>query len=159
MSIVLLLQHIDRIQSILSPITEQGDNMVIKIAPDKCPLCSGNVKKGKTIFTVELGFGVVVVRDVPATVCPQSNQRRIVDIRLPRNNVLHKIKPFFVLFYRTLGKILPFSVKNRVMCCTLPIIREFTYFSYNSTPFFSISIALVFYFTKKNLQSSSFLLN
>lgn len=45
--------------------------MVIKTLPDKCPLCGGNVKKGKTIFTVELGFGVVVVRDVPATVCSQ----------------------------------------------------------------------------------------
>lgn len=45
--------------------------MVIKTVPDKCPLCCGNVKKGKTIFTVELGFGVVVVRDVPATVCSQ----------------------------------------------------------------------------------------
>ncbi len=45
--------------------------MVTKTAPDKCPLCGGNVKKGKTIFTVELGFGVVVVRDVPATVCTQ----------------------------------------------------------------------------------------
>jgi YgiT-type zinc finger domain-containing protein len=37
----------------------------------KLPLCGGNVKKGKTIFTVELGFGVVVVRDVSATVCSQ----------------------------------------------------------------------------------------
>lgn len=28
-------------------------------------------KTGKTTFTVDLGFGVVVVRDVPATICQQ----------------------------------------------------------------------------------------
>lgn len=34
-----------------------------------CPLCrSGNKQAGKTTFTVDLGFGVVV-RDVPARVC------------------------------------------------------------------------------------------
>lgn len=36
-----------------------------------CPLCGGEKKQGKTTFTVELGFGVVVVREVPATVCVQ----------------------------------------------------------------------------------------
>ncbi len=36
-----------------------------------CPLCGGNCHKGKTTFTVDLGFGVVVVREVPATVCEQ----------------------------------------------------------------------------------------
>lgn len=35
----------------------------------KCPLCGGEKKPGTTVFSVELGFGVVVVRDVPATVC------------------------------------------------------------------------------------------
>ena len=42
-----------------------------KTLPDACPLCSGTKKGGKTTFTVDLGFGVVVVRDVPATVCSQ----------------------------------------------------------------------------------------
>ncbi|MEW6378636.1 MAG: type II toxin-antitoxin system MqsA family antitoxin [bacterium] len=36
-----------------------------------CPLCGGTKTAGKTTFTVDLGFGVVVVRDVPATVCSQ----------------------------------------------------------------------------------------
>ena len=31
----------------------------------------GGEKAGKTTFTVDLGFGVVVVREVPATVCSQ----------------------------------------------------------------------------------------
>ncbi len=37
--------------------------------PDRCPLCGGRVGPGETTFTVELGFGVVVVRHVPALVC------------------------------------------------------------------------------------------
>jgi len=45
--------------------------MAIKRTPGSCPLCGGAKKAGKTTFTVDLGFGVVVVRDVPATVCSQ----------------------------------------------------------------------------------------
>ena len=45
--------------------------MGIRVQQGKCPLCGGNKKDGKTTFTVDLGFGVVVVRDVPATVCSQ----------------------------------------------------------------------------------------
>lgn len=36
---------------------------------DSCPLCGGSKKQGTTTFTAELGFGVVVIRNVPATVC------------------------------------------------------------------------------------------
>lgn len=35
-----------------------------------CPVCHGGHKQpGTATFTVDLGFGVVVVRDVPAQVC------------------------------------------------------------------------------------------
>ena len=34
-----------------------------------CPLCGGEKREGKTTITVEPGFGLVVIRDVPATVC------------------------------------------------------------------------------------------
>ena len=34
-----------------------------------CPLCGGNKTPGKTTMTVELGYGIVVIRDIPATVC------------------------------------------------------------------------------------------
>jgi YgiT-type zinc finger domain-containing protein len=44
-----------------------------------CPLCGGEKKPGKTTFTVELGFGVVVVREVPATVCTQCGADWIED--------------------------------------------------------------------------------
>ena len=32
-------------------------------------MCGGSVKSGETTFTVDLGFGVVVVRHVPARLC------------------------------------------------------------------------------------------
>ena len=34
-----------------------------------CPVCSGELEKGETTVTVDFGSGVVVVRNVPATVC------------------------------------------------------------------------------------------
>ncbi|MBV9288330.1 MAG: type II toxin-antitoxin system MqsA family antitoxin [Hyphomicrobiales bacterium] len=37
--------------------------------PERCPLCGGEKRTGTTIFAVDLRFGVVVVRDVPAFVC------------------------------------------------------------------------------------------
>jgi len=36
-----------------------------------CPLCKGHKKAGHALFSVDMGFGVVVVRHVPATVCDQ----------------------------------------------------------------------------------------
>ena len=33
----------------------QGGTMVIKKLPDKCPLCGGTKKTGKTIFVTDLG--------------------------------------------------------------------------------------------------------
>jgi len=52
---------------------------MIKALPGKCPLCGGSKKPGKTTFTSELGFGVVVVREVPATVCSQCGADWIED--------------------------------------------------------------------------------
>lgn len=46
---------------------------------DTCPLCGGKKKTGKTIFTVSLGEGVLVVRDVPALVCGQCGEEWIED--------------------------------------------------------------------------------
>ena len=53
--------------------------MNLKESPNKCPLCGGSKKAGRTTFTVDLGFGVVVVRDVPASVCPQCGADWIED--------------------------------------------------------------------------------
>jgi YgiT-type zinc finger domain-containing protein len=38
-------------------------------SPTQCPLCGGTKKVGTTTFTADFEFGVVVVREVPATVC------------------------------------------------------------------------------------------
>ena len=35
----------------------------------RCALCGGDKHPGVTTFAVDLTFGVVVVRDVPALVC------------------------------------------------------------------------------------------
>jgi len=43
--------------------------MNLKDSPNQCPLCGGSKKAGRTTFTVDLSFGVVVVREVPASVC------------------------------------------------------------------------------------------
>ena len=44
-----------------------------------CPLCGGTKQPGTTTFTVELGFGVVVIRHVPATICAQCGTDWIAD--------------------------------------------------------------------------------
>ena len=41
---------------------------------DMCPLCGGRKAPGTTTFTSDIGSGVVVIRDVPATVCSQCGQ-------------------------------------------------------------------------------------
>ncbi len=39
-----------------------------------CPLCGGRKSLGKTTYTVDLGSGLIVVRDVPAMVCDQCGE-------------------------------------------------------------------------------------
>ena len=53
--------------------------MKMNTPPATCPLCGGKKEAGKTTFTVDLGFGVVVVREVPATVCSQCGADWIED--------------------------------------------------------------------------------
>ena len=42
-----------------------------------CPLCGGRKKPGTTTYSVDLGTGVIVVRNVPATVCDQCGEEWI----------------------------------------------------------------------------------
>ena len=37
--------------------------------PENCPSCGGNLVEGETTFTVDFVSGVVVIRNVPATIC------------------------------------------------------------------------------------------
>ncbi|OHD70363.1 MAG: hypothetical protein A2W19_16310 [Spirochaetes bacterium RBG_16_49_21] len=36
----------------------------------QCPLCRNDVVQGTAMFSAELGDGVLVVRNVPAVICP-----------------------------------------------------------------------------------------
>lgn len=44
-----------------------------------CPLCGGKKQPGTTTFAVDLEFGVVVVRGVPALTCTQCGEAWIED--------------------------------------------------------------------------------
>lgn len=45
----------------------------------RCPLCGGEKQRGTTTFAVDLKFGVVVVREVPAFVCTKCGNAWIDD--------------------------------------------------------------------------------
>ena len=47
---------------------------------NRCPICNGYKVDSTTTFTVDLDFGVVVVRHVPATVCEQCGAEWIDDM-------------------------------------------------------------------------------
>jgi YgiT-type zinc finger domain-containing protein len=44
-----------------------------------CPICGGKKTNGKTTFSADLGSGVVVVREVEATICSQCGEEWIDD--------------------------------------------------------------------------------
>ncbi len=46
---------------------------------NRCPICQGYKQSSSTTFTVDLKFGVVVVRDVPAIICEQCGEEWIAD--------------------------------------------------------------------------------
>lgn len=45
-----------------------------------CPLCGGDKQPGTTTFAVDLKFGVVVVRGVPALVCTKCGDSWLDDL-------------------------------------------------------------------------------
>jgi len=48
-------------------------------SPAICPSCGGGLEKGETTFTVDFGSGVVVIRNVPATICSQCGMEWLDD--------------------------------------------------------------------------------
>lgn len=44
-----------------------------------CPMCGGEKGPGTTIFAVDLQFGIVVVRNVPAWVCSKCSSAWLDD--------------------------------------------------------------------------------
>ena len=53
--------------------------MTRRFASGLCALCGGKRVPGRTTFSADLGTGVVVVRNVPATVCDQCGAEWIDD--------------------------------------------------------------------------------
>ncbi len=51
--------------------------MKTKSTAETCPLCGGAKKSGTTTFSADLGSGVVVVRNVQATICEQCGEEWI----------------------------------------------------------------------------------
>jgi len=45
-----------------------------------CPICGGIKKPGKTTYTVDSDFGLVVVRGVSAMICSQCGEEWINDV-------------------------------------------------------------------------------
>lgn len=50
-----------------------------KNKPQRCQACGGTLEAGETTFTADFGSGVVVIRNVPATVCSQCGMEWIND--------------------------------------------------------------------------------
>ena len=45
-----------------------------RVISERCPLCGGRKQPGKTTYSADLGSGVILVRNVPATVCMQCGE-------------------------------------------------------------------------------------
>jgi YgiT-type zinc finger domain-containing protein len=45
-----------------------------RVVSERCPLCGGRKQPGKTTYSVDLGSGVILVRNVSATVCVQCGE-------------------------------------------------------------------------------------
>ena len=56
---------------------EAGFHRASTEPPGACPLCGATQEKGTTTYAVDLGVGVVVVRDVPATICSRCGEEWI----------------------------------------------------------------------------------
>ena len=52
---------------------------MIKRDESLCPLCGGEKREGKTTFTVDYQDTIIVIRDVPATVCALCGHEWIAD--------------------------------------------------------------------------------
>ncbi len=56
-------------ESLRRAVAQKQEKDVMSDSFGRCPLCGGGKRAGTTTFAVDLKFGVVVVRDVPALVC------------------------------------------------------------------------------------------
>ena len=45
----------------------------------KCPICRGSMKRGRTNLPVEIGEGLLFIKNVPADICSQCGEAFIPD--------------------------------------------------------------------------------
>ena len=64
--------------------------MKIEHQPQTCYACGGTMIQDETTVTVDFGSGVVVVRNVPATVCSQCGMEWIDDEAAAKIEVIVK---------------------------------------------------------------------
>ena len=58
------------------------------MSQDLCAICGGNKTEGGTTYTVSVGSGVLVVKDVPARLCEQCGEAWLDDETMKRLEVL-----------------------------------------------------------------------
>ena len=59
----------------------------------RCPMCGGRRGSGKTTYSVDLGTGVVVVRNVPAETCTQCGEEWIApDVAKALEQIVEKAR-------------------------------------------------------------------
>ncbi len=46
---------------------------------NRCPICNGEKEQGKVTFTVDLGTNLIVIREIPATICSLCGEEWISD--------------------------------------------------------------------------------
>lgn len=60
----------------------------------KCPICRGSMKKGRTNLPVEIGEGLLFVKNVPADICSQYGEAFIPDkVANLLEKMVNKVKP------------------------------------------------------------------
>jgi YgiT-type zinc finger domain-containing protein len=72
-----LIEEVALLEGIWQRLQDPGKTMKMNTNQSLCPLCGGHKEPGKTTYSVELGTGVVVVRNVRAEICAQCGEALI----------------------------------------------------------------------------------
>mgnify|MGYP001180895570 CR=1 FL=1 len=70
----------------------------------QCPMCKGSVYPGKTVFTVKIGDGILLLEDVPAEICSLCGEKWFSDetmgkIELIANGVKDRHVKFEIIVF------------------------------------------------------------
>lgn len=62
--------------------------MTNKVTMTICPACGGTVKKDKTLFSVEIDSGILIIKDVPVETCSQCGEKWFPDDVMERLEIM-----------------------------------------------------------------------